>query len=73
MSSATIFATAMRGWCSTTWPRPSPSAIGWPISDSGRRAAIGAPRPVIDCSWPEAIISASSIAVVCSASISSSE
>ena len=47
--------TTIRGWCSTTWPSPRPSAIGAPLSESGRRRAISAPWPAIDCNSPEAI------------------
>ena len=43
-SSATIFATTTRGWCSTTWPRPSPSAIGC-AGQRDRPPRARSPRP----------------------------
>ena len=63
-----------RGSCSTTWPSAIPSVSAAPVSCSGRRAAgSGAPGRASADSSPEAIISASTMAVVCSASSSSSE
>lgn len=61
-----------RGSCSKTCPRPIPSASATPRWLTGRRAAVPAPG---DSAWssPEAISSASTMAVVWSASISSSE
>ncbi len=64
--------TTRRGSCSTTWPSPIPSeraspramsAWRWTVPESGAKPS----------SSPEAIISESTIAVVWSASISSSE
>ena len=71
-SSATICFTTMRGSCSTAWPRPMPSVIGVPESDNGRRLAKSSSEATSDCNSPEAIISASSMAVVWRTSTSSS-
>ena len=49
-----------------------PSVIGVPASESGRRVAKSSAEAASDCSSPDAIISASNIAVVCSTSTSSS-
>ncbi len=62
----------MRGSCSTTWPRPTPSASATPHWLSDRREALTVPGESA-CNSPEASISASTMAVVWSASISSSE
>ena len=64
--------TTMRGSWSTTWPRPMPSASAMPRARTGRRAAVPA-SGASPSSSPEAIISESTMAVVWSASISSSE
>ncbi len=70
--SAIRLRTTMRGSCSTTCPRPTPSASATPHWLSARREALTVPGDRA-CSSPEAIISASTMAVVWSASISSSE
>ena len=62
-----------RGSCSTTWPRPTPSASETPTPWIGRSRPIEAPGAASDFSPPAAIISAMIMAVVCSVSISSSE
>ena len=72
ISSAISCLTMTRGSCSKTWPRPTPSTTGAPFSDTGRYSARSR-GSCIACNSPEAISSASSIAVVCNASISSSE
>ena len=73
-SSAMKLVMTMRGSCSTTWPSAMPSLSAAPLICTGRRAAgSGAPGRAIADSSPEAIISATTIAVVCSASSSSSE
>ena len=71
-SSAMKLVMTTRGSCSTTWPSAMPSLSAMPVSCSGRRAAGSAPGLAIADNSPEAIISASTIAVVCSASSSSS-
>ena len=70
-SAMSVF-TTMRGSCSRTWPRPMPSASTTPFWLTARRAALPAPGES-PCNSPEAIISESTMAVVWSASISSSE
>ena len=72
-SSAMKLVTTTRGSCSTTWPSAMPSLKRRPLRCSERRAAGSAPGSASAESSPEAIISASTIAVVCSASTSSSE
>ncbi len=69
--SATSFVTTTRGSCSTAWPSPTPSTTATPRSDSGWRSTAG--PGIMDWSSPAAIISAISMAVVWSASTSSSE
>ena len=61
-----------RGSCSTTWPSAMPSDSALPVRLSEWRATGSAPGRASEDSSPEAIISASTIAVVCSASSSSS-
>ena len=65
--------TTTRGSCSTTWPSAMPSLSAAPLRCTERRAAGSAPGGASADSSPEAIISASTMAVVCSASTSSSE
>ena len=67
------FFTVTRGSCSTTWPSAMPSASAAPVRCSRGLIAGSAPGWASDNSSPEAIISASTMAVVCSASSSSSE
>jgi len=71
-SSAMKLVMTTRGSCSTTWPSAMPSDSGMPLACSVRRTAGSEPGLASADNSPEAIISASTIAVVCSASSSSS-
>ena len=72
VSSLKRLVTTMRGSCSTTWPSPMPSLSGRPVKLTGRDRSSSSPGRVSRARSPVAIISAITMAVVSSASTSSS-